>query len=143
MWTALALLWNANIPFPSPFPSVVYATVLILIVYSVLNVVQFIFWQYKIASDRQYKLWEKQDNRFASLFIAILGIVLSFRLDALKFSRTGNSPRLSARLSSPDLFGHYSILAMLGIVVNVCSIVVAVYVFSIQSEANYLFFSCL
>lgn len=143
MWTSLALLWNANIAFPSSFVSAVYATVLVLLAYFTLNVVQLVCWKCKIASDRQYKLWEKQDNRFASLLIAILALLFSYRLDALKFSRTGHSPRLSARLSSPDLFRHYTVLAVFGMFINACSILVSVYISSLQSETNYLFFSCL
>ena len=81
--------------------SVAYVPPLILIAYGGLNITEFICWRYSIASDRKYKLWEKQDNKCSSIFIAILGLFLSFRLDAFKYSRTAHSPRLSARLSDP------------------------------------------
>ena len=81
--------------------SVAYAPPLILIGYGVLNIVELICWRCVIASDRKYKLWEKQDNKCSSVFIAVLGLFLSFRLDAFKYSRTAHSPRLSARLSDP------------------------------------------
>jgi hypothetical protein len=84
-----------------------------------------------------------QDNRCASVSLWILGFLLSFRLDALKYSRTAHSERLSAKLSTADRFRHYTVLAILGIAINACSILVAAYISYLQSSMNYLFFSCL
>ena len=133
MWTVLTLLWNANIKYTLPLVSVAYATILILIAYGILNITQFVLWNCRISNDRKYKLWEKQDNRCASITIAILGIFLSYRFDSLKFSKTGHSQRLSARLSNPEVFKHYSILAVVGMFINACSILVSVYISYLQS----------
>lgn len=101
LWTLLSVFWNLGNSSPLPYGSVVYAPVLIGCVYVCLNVVQFVLWSRKVQGDRQYRLWEKQDNRCASLSIAIVSLFLSFRLDALKFSKTAHDPHLSARLSAP------------------------------------------
>ena len=139
----MTIYWNANIPEPLPLISVAYAPSLILSAYGILNMVQLVCWRCVIVGDRKYRLWEKQDNRCASVFIAILGLFLSFRLDAFKYSRTAHSPRFSARLSSPELFKHYSVLALIGMFLNAGSILAAVYLSSIQDTLNYLFFTCL
>jgi hypothetical protein len=41
------------------------------------------------------------------------------------------------------VFKHYSVLAMVGMLINGMSIVVSVYVLYLQSSLNYLFFSCI
>jgi len=143
LWTVLALLWNANIAYPLPMISVVYGTALILIGYGLMNVVEAIVWRVRIATDRKYRQWELQDNRCASVGVWFLSIILSFRLDTLKYSRTAHSERLSARLSSTDKFRHYTVMAILGILINSCSILVAAYISYLQNSMNYLFFSCL
>ena len=50
---------------------------------------------------------------------------------------------MSAKLSSADKFVHYKVLAILGLLINVGSILVAAYISYLQSSMNYLFFSCL
>lgn len=67
--------------------------------------------------------------------------MFSFRLDALKFSRTGHNPHLSARVASPDVFKHYSVLAVLSLGLSAISMVVSVYVSYLQTSLNYLFFT--
>lgn len=126
---------------PLPYESVVYAPVIIGGVYIFFNVLQFILWNKRIAADRQYKLWEKQDNRCASLSIAIVSLVFSFRLDTLKFSRTAHNPHLSARLTSPEMFRHYSVLAILSLMLSAVTILVSVYISYLQTSLNYLFFT--
>lgn len=143
MWTTLALLWNANVVYPLPMVSVVYATILIVIGYGVMNGVQFVCWLCRIERDKKYRQWERQNNRCASVLIAVLSLLFSFRLDAIKFSKTGHSERLSARLQSPEVFAHYSVLAIIAILINAASIVVSVYILYLQSSLNYLFFSCI
>jgi hypothetical protein len=101
LWTLLSVFWNLGLQQPLSYANVVFATVLICSTYVILNIVQFVLWNKRIQADRQYRLWEKQDNRCASLSIAIASLFFSFRLDALKFSKTGHNPHLSARLSSP------------------------------------------
>jgi hypothetical protein len=143
LWATLAMLWNANVLEPLAFPSSPHATVLIVIVYFLLNVLQLILWRSRIVPDRQHRLWERQDNRCSSNALAFFSLLLSYRLDVLRFSRTGHSPKLSARLSSGSVFLHYSVLAVFGVFVNAGSVVVSVYLSSIQGEHNYLFFCCL
>ena len=143
LWTVLTIIWRNGLILPLPLISVAYAPALILIVYVTFNVVQFICWKCKIQPDKKYALWEIQDNKCASYFIAFLGIFLSFRLDAIKFSRTGHSQRLSARLSSPSKFKHYSVLAIFGIFLNATCILASVYLSYLQGSLNYLFFNCL
>ena len=143
LWMYLCMVWNDNITYPLPLVSVVYAPALILVGYGILNLTQFVCWKCIIDTDRKYTLWTKQDNKCASNFIAFIGIFLSFRLDALKFSKTAHSYRLSARLSTPDLFLHYSVLAIISIFLNASSIIAAIYISYLQSSLNYLFFTCL
>ena len=50
---------------------------------------------------------------------------------------------MSAKLSSADKFVHYKVLAILGLLINAGSILVAAYISYLQSSMNYLFFSCL
>lgn len=101
LWTLLSAFWSLGLQAPLPYENVVYAPVLIGSVYVIFNVLQFVLWNVRVKVDKKYRLWEKQDNRCASLSIAVVSLFCSFRLDALKFSRTGHNPRLSARLSSP------------------------------------------
>lgn len=98
MWVTLALIWNANVVYPLPMVSVVYGGVLVVIGYGIMNVVQFMFWVFRIGRDRKYRQWEKQNNRCVSVLIAVLSLLFSYRLDAIKYSKTGHSERLSARL---------------------------------------------
>jgi hypothetical protein len=114
-----------------------------MIGYFLINIIQWILWLCRIASDKKYKQWEIQDNRCASKTVWLFSLILSFRLDTIRFSRTAHSERLSARLESTDKFKHYTVLAILGILINLCSILVAAYVFYLQSTMNYLFFSCI
>ena len=143
LWATLAMLWNSNVVEPLPLPSSPHATVLILIVYLLLNVLELVLWRRRVVPDRQHRLWEKQDNRCSSNLLAFFSLLLSYRLDVLRFSRAGHSSSLSARVSSAEVFRHYRVLAGLGMVVNAGMVLVSVYLFSIQSQQNYLLFSCL
>ena len=87
----LALLWNANVAYPLPLVSVVYGTALVMIGYGLMNVVQGVLWRVRIAGDRKYRQWELQDNRCASVALWLLALLMSFRLDTLKYSRTAHS----------------------------------------------------
>jgi hypothetical protein len=143
LWAVLAQLWNAARTYPLPLGSVAWAPVAILVGYGLLNVAQWLSWKCVVSQDRKYRLWEKQDNKCASASLAGLSLLLSFRLDSLVFSRTAHSQRLSARVSSPEVFRPYSALAIAGMLMNGCCIVAAGYLSYLQTSLTYLFFSCL
>jgi hypothetical protein len=143
LWTILTLLWRSGLNYDLPIVSVAYAPVLVLIAYGVFNAVQLICWKCVVQPDKKYALWEKQDNKCASVSLAVLGLFLSFRLDALVFSKTGHSQRLSARLTSPGKFKHYSVLGVLSFFISAASILCSVYISYLQSSLTYLFFNCL
>jgi len=143
LWTILTLLWRNSLTSPLPLVSVAYAPLLILIIYSAFNVLQLLCWKCIIQPDKKYFLWEKQDNKCTSVSLALLGLFLSYRLDALVFSKTGHSQRLSARLTSPGKFKHFSVLAVLGMFISAGSILASVYISYLQTSLTYLFFNCL
>lgn len=106
------------------------------------NIVEFILWKVRISADKKYRLWEKQDNRCSSVIIAIIALFLSFRFDTLKYSKVGHKYQLSARLTTPEAFSHYSALAVLAIfLISLSSLVVSIYISSLQTSLNYLFFT--
>lgn len=57
LWTLLSVFWNLGLEAPLPFASVVYAPVLIASAYIIFNVLQFVLWNKRVRTDRQYKLW--------------------------------------------------------------------------------------
>ncbi len=57
LWTLLSVFWSQGLEQPLPYENVVYAPVLIAIVYFIFNVIQFVLWYFRIAQDKQYKLW--------------------------------------------------------------------------------------
>ena len=143
MWTILTILWNINIVEPYPLVSVVYATVVVVAGYVVMNLVGFLCFCCVISKDKKYRQWQQQDNKCSSYTITILSLIFSFRLNCLKYSKTGHSPHLSARLSTPTLFLPHNILALTSILLSSFTILISVYITTFQTELNYLFFSCL
>jgi hypothetical protein len=57
LWTLLSVFWSLGLQQPLSYVSVVYAPVLIGSVYVLLNVIQFVLWNRRIKTDKQYRLW--------------------------------------------------------------------------------------
>jgi hypothetical protein len=141
LWTVLAVLTNAASPAPSPLASVINSPLLVLALYFSFNTAQLVCWATRVAVDRKYRLWEKQDNRSASVAVAVASFCLSFRFSAISFSQVGHAPAFSARLSGESVFRHYPVLAVLSLLLSAGTILSSIYISYLQTSLNFLFFT--
>lgn len=141
LWTVLAVLTNAASSAPYPLASVINSPLLVIALYFCFNLAQLLCWASRIAVDRKYRLWEKQDNRCASVAVAVASFCLSFRFSAICFSQVGHAAAFSARLSGESVFRHYSILALLSLLLSAATILSSIYISYLQTSLNFLFFT--
>lgn len=59
-------------------------------VYAIFNLSSCVYNFWIRFNDKRYRIWEKQDNRLASIIIDIISLLLSFRFLTLKFSKLGH-----------------------------------------------------
>lgn len=74
--------------------------------YLLLNIINFILYLKVTRNDRKYRTWEKQDNKSASIVVATISLIFSFRFSVLKYSKLGHLQKFSATLAHDSKLSH-------------------------------------
>lgn len=111
-------------------------------VYFGFNVLGFLLYIYITRKDRKFIVWEKQDNKVASIIVTIIAFIFSFRFIMLKYSKLGELHHFSATLSHDSKLSHQSILAYFSILlISIPAIIISAWIAYLQKSLNYLFFT--
>ena len=88
---------------------------MIIGIYVCLNIIGFILYIKITKNDKKFRVWEKQDNKFVSILVSIIGLILSFRFSMLKYSKLGHLQKFSATLSHDSKLNHENIMSYISI----------------------------
>jgi hypothetical protein len=113
-------------------------------IYVCLNIIGFILYIKITKNDKKFRVWEKQDNKFVSILVSIIGLILSFRFSMLKYSKLGHLQKFSATLSHDSKLNHENIMSYISIgLISIPTVVIAAWTSYLQNKMNYLFFTSL
>lgn len=102
----------------------------------------FLLYIYITRKDRKFIVWEKQDNKVASIIVTIIAFIFSFRFIMLKYSKLGELHHFSATLSHDSKLSHQNILAYFSILlISIPAIIISAWIAYLQKSLNYLFFT--
>ena len=118
------------------------AATILCFVYVCFNILGFVLYLAITRNDRKYRVWEKQDNRCASIIVTIVALLLTFRFSLLKYSKLGHLQKFSATLAADSRLTHENLLAYLSILcISIPAIAISGWISYLQTTQNYLFFT--